>query len=388
MNTPSKIDLKKVNIIGCGPSGLYFAILVRKNFPDAKITIYEGRAENSLAGWGIVINLGTVDLLKRYDPESYDEIMQQAKEWSKVDIYHNDQKISVQGKGYISLSRNVLVNALRRRCAALDIELLFDRKITDMSEVEDCDLLVGADGANSRVRDAYSDKFKTDVDYRTNRFCWLGTPRIFKTVTHIFKQTPTGIFTADGYVYSDTRSSFIPNIDEATWHKSGFESMTTEESVNYLSKVFEAELDGYPLEFDAASHWRQFPHITNENWSYDNVLLLGDALRTAHFTIGSGTRLAIEDTIVAVQCLSEGDNIASALKEFEKKRRPLMERLQNVAFESMCWFENINDHLEQDIVPFTYDVMTRTSTLGVRSLKFTDPEFLNQYQAYQASLSS
>ncbi len=201
--------------------------------------------------------------------------MQQSKSWSKVDNYFKGEKISVQGNGYISLSRSHLVRTLRKRCATLGIETLFDRNIDDMSELEDCDLLVGADGANSTVRKIYGDHFETSVDWRKSRFCWLGTTRIFKTITHIFKQTPTGVFTTDGYVFSDGHSSFIPNIDEETWHKSGFESMSTEESVKYLSSVFEEELEGHQLLFDSASHWRQFPHITNKHWSYKNVFLTG-----------------------------------------------------------------------------------------------------------------
>ena len=376
------MDLQKINIIGGGPAGLYYAILVKKSFPDANITIYERNSADSLAGWGVVINLGTVKLLKKFDPDSYQEIMQQSRQWSQIDTYFKGEKISVQGKGYISLSRNILVSALRRRCTALGIEILFNKNITDISEIEDCDLLVGADGANSTVRKIYGDHFQTAVDWRRNRFCWLGTTRIFNTLTHIIKQTPTGVFTADGYPYSDTHSSFIPNIDEETWHRSGFESMSTEESVNLLSSIFEEELEACPLLFDSASHWRQFPHITNGNWSYKNVFLLGDALRTAHFTIGSGTRLAIEDTIVATEALLASDTISAALKEFEEKRRPLMERLQNVAFESMCWFEKVGDKIDQDAIPFVYDLMTRTSTLGPRSLRLMDPEFLRLYEEH------
>jgi len=379
------MELKRINIVGGGPSGLYFAILMRETFPESKITVYERNRADSLAGWGVVINLGTVRLLQKCDPDSYQEIVKQAKHWSDIDIRHKGEQIRIRGKEYISISRNLLVTALRKRCQNLGVDILFDQKITDVDTVADCDLLVGADGARSTIRELYKDQFQTAVDYRKNRFIWLGTKRLFDTITHIIKETPAGIFSAECYIYSDTHSSFIPNCSEETWRSSGFHEMPIEESVACLGKVFEDELAGEPLLFDDASLWRQFPHITNRRWSYKNVLLLGDALRTAHFSIGSGTRLAIEDAIVAAQCISTCSPIAEAFNEFEKRRRPLMERLQNIAFESMHWFENIQDHIDLDIIPFTYQIMTRTSSLGERSLRLTDPDFLQRYQDYENS---
>lgn len=379
------MNLQKINIIGAGPAGLYFAILMRDCFPDAEIKIYERARADDIAGWGIVINEGTVRLLEKYDPDSYQEIIKQSKRWSDVDTRYKGEQIRVRGKGYISMSRNVLVSALRKRCKALDIEIVFEKNISDVSEFEDCDLLVGADGARSTVRQTYVDFFEMSVDYRKDRFIWLGTKCKFDTITHIIRPTPTGLFTAECYPYSDTYSSFIPTFSEETWHGSGFEAMSVAETVQYMSDVFAEELEGHPLLFDAASHWRQFPHITNGHWSHKNIVLIGDALRTAHFSIGSGTRLAIEDTIVASQCLSTCDSVTEGLQEFEKRRRPLMNRLENVAFESMEWFENVEDHMDLDIIPFTYEIMTRTSSLGEKSLKLTDPEFLKRYQDYQIS---
>lgn len=377
------MKLQKINIVGAGPAGLYFAILTRDYFPEAEINIFERSRADEIAGWGIVINKGTVRLLEKCDPDSYQEIVNQCKHWSDVDNRHKGERIRVHGKEYISISRNLLISALRKRCKNLGIEIIFDKKITDVSELEDCDLLVGADGARSTVRESYSDYFRTSVDYRKHRFIWLGTKCLFDTITHIIKSTPIGIFTAECYIYSDTYSSFIPTCSEETWQSAGFESMSVEESAHYLSKLFEDELDGNPLLFDSASHWRQFPHISNRHWSHKNIVLLGDALRTAHFSIGSGTRLAIEDALVAAQCLSTSDSVQEGLHEFEKRRRPLMERLQNIAFESMVWFEDIENHIDLDIIPFTYEIMTRTSSLGARSLKLTDPEFLERYQEYQ-----
>lgn len=377
------MNLNKINIVGGGPAGLYFAILMRETYPDSSITIYERNSVDDLEGWGIVIIQGTVRLLEKCDPDSYQEIVDQCKRWSDVVVWHNGEQIRVRGKEYISTSRNLLVSALRKRCTTLGIKILYEQKITDPIEIADCDLLVGADGANSAVREAYKESFGTKIDLRKHWFVWLGTEQHFDTITHISKSTPTGSFTAECYVYSDKHSSFIPNCSDETWRASGFDEMPIEEAVDYLSDVFEDELNGKPLLVNEGSVWRQFPHVTNENWSHDNVLLLGDALRTAHFSIGSGTRLAIEDAVIAAQALSTNDSVTAALGEFEKRRRPLMERLQGIAYESMLWFESIEDRIDLDLVPFTYEIMTRASSLGERSLKLTDPEFLSKYQEYK-----
>jgi len=377
------MNLDKINIVGGGPAGLYFAILMREYYPESKITIFERNSIDDLEGWGIVIIQGTVRLLQKCDSDSYQEIVNHCKLWSDVDVRHNGEHMRVRGKEYISTSRNLLVSALRKRCSTLGIDILYNKQITDTSEVAKCDLLVGADGANSSVRDAYKEAFKTTIDLRKHWFVWLGTRKIFDTITHISKSTSTGSFTAEAYVYSDTHSSFIPNCSDETWCASGFGEMTVDEAVHYLSEVFKDELDGQPLLSNEGSIWRQFPHVTNENWFHENVLLLGDALRTAHFSIGSGTRLAIEDAVIAAQCLSTHDTVSTALAEFEKRRRPLMERLQGIAYESMLWFESIDERMNLDIVPFTYEIMTRTSSLGERSLKLTDPEFLKRYQEYK-----
>ena len=377
------MNLQKINIVGGGPAGLYFAILTRENYPDADITIYERNREDDREGWGIVIIQGTVRLLEKCDPDSYNEIVGHCKRWSDVDIRHDNKQMRVRGKEYISTSRNLLISALRKRCSTLGINILYGQAITDPAELADCDLLVGADGASSSVREAYKDHFGTVVDLRKHWFVWLGTEKVFDTITHVIKSTDAGTFTAECYVYSDLHSSFIPNCSEETWRRSGFDEMTVPEAVRHLSDVFKDELDGLPLLMNEGSKWRQFPHVTNKNWSHENVLLLGDALRTAHFSVGSGTRLAIEDAVVAAQALSTNETVMESLLEFERRRRPLMERLQGIAYESMLWFESIDERIDLDIIPFTYEIMTRASSLGERSLKLTDPEFLKKYQDYQ-----
>ena len=375
--------LKKINIIGGGPAGLYFAILMKEINPDTEINVIERNDEDDIVGWGIVLNLGTLDLLKKCDLESYEGIIEKARHWSDVDIFHKDQKITVHGKEYISLSRMMLLTALRKRCKTLNIDIQYGQAMTNVDEYLDCDLLVGADGAYSLVRETFKEQFKPSIDMRKNKFTWLGTNKIFDTITHVFKNTPDGVFTAEGYGYSDTHSTFIPTCAESTWVKAGFENMSSEETLAYLSDVFKDELCGHPLLGDRSVVWNNFPLIKNENWVCSKVLLLGDALHTAHFSIGSGTRLGLEDAIVASKSINEQDDLNTALTEFEKSRRPFMERYQDVAFESLQWFENVDNLIDLELVPFAFEVMTRSNKLGIRSLKLQDPEFVKLYMSTQ-----
>ena len=375
--------LKKINIIGGGPAGLYFAILMKEINPDTEINVIERNDEDDIVGWGIVLNLGTLDLLKKCDLESYEGIIEKARHWSDVDIFHKDQKITVHGKEYISLSRMMLLTALRKRCKTLNIDIQYGQAMTNVDEYLDCDLLVGADGAYSLVRETFKEQFKPSIDMRKNKFTWLGTNKIFDTITHVFKNTPDGVFTAEGYGYSDTHSTFIPTCAESTWVKAGFENMSSEETLAYLSDVFKDELCGHPLLGYRSVVWNNFPLIKNENWVCSKVLLLGDALHTAHFSIGSGTRLGLEDAIVASKSINEQDDLNTALTEFEKSRRPFMERYQDVAFESLQWFENVDNLIDLELVPFAFEVMTRSNKLGIRSLKLQDPEFVKLYMSTQ-----
>jgi len=380
--------MKNIAIVGAGPAGLYFAILIRERYPTAAIAVYERNAPDDIAGWGIVLHLGTIGLLKKCDQHSYDDIVSQSKRWGDVDIYHRHEQIRVKGKDYISVSRTLLLNALRKRCSALDIHIHYNCKITDVEALyHECDLLVGADGANSCVREHFTEQFKPSVDIRNNRYIWLGCERIFPTISHIFKSTDMGIFTAEAYLYSDTHSTFIATCDQETWARSGFESMALKDSIACLNDIFADELEGHALLANQSARWGQFPIVKNQHWVCPGVLLLGDALHTAHFSIGSGTRLALEDAIVATRALERCDNLDTALEQFAQSRRPLIEKYQQAALESLGWFEQIDAAIELDLIPFAFQVMTRSSQVDIRSLKLQDPAFVEQYLQWQQSIT-
>ena len=375
--------MNKINIIGGGPAGLYFAILMKEMNPKTEIQIFERNEPNHTFGWGIVLTAGTMPLLKKCDYESYNEILCNSKQWSHVDIYHRGEKKSIHGSGYRSMSRIMLLNALQKRCQTLNIDINYNSHITNIEDVFNCDLLVGADGAQSLVRDNFKESFKPSIDVRKNKYIWLGTSRLFETMTLIFKKHTTGIFTAEAYVYDDCSSTFIAQCSHSTWSKSGFENMSNQETLDYLADVFKEELKGHALMRNRSVTWNNFPFIRNTNWVHPGVLLLGDALHTAHFSIGSGTRLALEDAIVAAKTINENDTMDDALHDFETVRRPYIERFQDVAFESLQWFENLEDVIDMDLIPFAYKVMTRSKIVNLRSLRLQDADFVNEYLSYQ-----
>ena len=371
--------MKKINIIGGGPAGLYFAILMKEAHPDIEINIFERNSEEIVVGWGVVLNLGTLNLLKKCDQDSYEGIMAKAKHWSDVDIIHKDEKISIRGSEYISISRMMLLSALRKRCASLNIPIQYDHPVKQIEEYRDCDLLVGADGANSVVRKHFEHQFKPTVDIRKDKYIWLGSSQVFNTITHIFKQTEHGVFAAEAYLYCDTHSTFIVSCEESCWISAGLDKMSDEQTITFLNKLFESELEQGEITGGKSIKWNNFPIVKNDHWHYSNVVLLGDALHTAHFTIGSGTRLALEDAMSVFKNIEQQDSLESALQEFQISRRPFMERYQDVAFESLKWYENVSQKIHLDLIPFAFEVMTRSKKLGIRSVKLQDPEFAQLY---------
>ncbi len=375
--------MKKINLVGGGPAGALFAILMRRAFPKLELQIFERNAPDQVEGWGIVLNTATIGLLEKCDAKVHERIAGLVQRWSDVDTYHKNQYISVRGKPFVSVSRKDLTSILRRRCEEAGIPIHYETGVDDPESARDCDLLVGADGAYSAVRSHYADHFEPEVDIRPDYFIWLGTNRVFPTITHIFKNTAEGVISAEGYLYSPDRSTFIAICNPESWRRCGFESMSREQTVEHLARVFEAELEGHDLMMNEASRWRNFPLVTNRNWFHPNVLLLGDALHTAHFSIGSGTRLAIEDAIMASESLQRYPVLDEALKDFEKRRKPFIERYQSAARDSLTWYENVDRIIDLDIIPFAYETMTRSDKLGIRSLKLQDPDFVERYRQWQ-----
>jgi anthraniloyl-CoA monooxygenase len=370
----------KINIIGGGPAGLYFAILMKKADPARRIRIYERNGPDDTFGWGVVFSGKTLANLRAADQESHAEITKQFEAWDNVDVVHRDEKISIHGNSFSGIARLQLLKILQRRAEELGIELSFRSEIHDVDELrKDCDLLVAADGVNSTVRLQYLEQLKPQLDLRAHRYIWYGTNQLFHGLTLTFRENAAGTFAAHSYKFNQQTSTFIVECDPHTWKKAGFEIMADKDMRAYLGEVFANDLRGHDL-LSNNSKWIQFLLVKNENWFFDNVVLLGDALHTAHFSIGSGTKLAMEDAIALAESFRQANDVQSALSHFAATRRPVIEEYQAAAFESMLWFENVSNYMHASPLELAFSVMTRSGKVSYDDLKKRDPEFIRRYE--------
>ena len=369
----------KITIVGGGSAGLYFAILMKKQNPSHEITVIERDGPNDTFGWGIVFSDQTFSYLKDSDEASYAGISSNCETWDNVDIVHREQKVTIRGNKFSGIARLAFLNILHRRCQDLGVDLRFHTNVADTAELERCDLLVGADGANSLVRRTYGEYFQPSVDLRRNKYLWLGTHQLFHGLTLTFRRHDAGLFIAHSYKFNKTTSTFIVECGEQTWRAAGLDTKTDAETCQYLADVFKKELDGQPLLANNFVRWLNFPLVKNNVWSHGNVVLLGDALHTAHFSIGSGTKLAVEDSIALAGCFESADKIESALDQFTEVRKPIVDALQEAAYSSLLLFENAQDELDLDPLPFAYKFMTRSKKIDYEKLKQRDPEFIAAY---------
>ena len=377
----------KITIIGGGPSGLYFAILMRKLDPAHHITLIERDGPDDTFGWGIVFSDQTFSYLKDNDEESFNAITSACQTWDNVDVVHKDQKVTIRGNRFSGIARLAFLNILHERCRDLDVELRFHTNIADVKEIEDSDLLVGADGANSLVRRAYADFFQPRIDLRKNKYIWLGTHQLFHGLTLIFRENEAGVFIAHSYKFNETTSTFIVECDEDTWANAGFDKKSDEETCAYLARVFEKDLNGHELLANNFIRWLNFPLVKNRQWHHKNIVLLGDALHTAHFSIGSGTKLALEDSIALAKCFEAGHDVEETLAEFQRVRKPIIDAYQDAAYSSLLLFENAKDEMHFDPLPFAYKLMTRSKKIDYDKLKKRDPEFIAAYDNWLRSSS-
>lgn len=378
----------KINIIGGGPSGFYFAILMKKSNAANQITVYERNGPDDTFGWGVVFSGKTLANLRVADPESHAEITKSFEAWDNVDVVHRDEKVSIHGNSFSGIARLQLLKILQRRCEELGVDLRFRTEISDIESLRgDCDLLVAADGVNSTVRRQYSNLFIPHLDTRPNRYIWYGTNRLFHGLTLTFRASPAGVFAAHSYKFNETTSTFIIECDEQTWNAARFADMGDSGTRAYLERVFEADLNGQPL-LSNKSNWVNFLLVKNEHWYFDNLAMLGDALHTAHFSIGSGTKLALEDAIALHQCFTAEKEIANALSHFESTRKPVIEAYQAAAFDSMRWFENARDYMNLSPIEMAYALMTRSGRVDDEALRQRDPEFMEAHDRLRTNCFS
>jgi anthraniloyl-CoA monooxygenase len=370
----------KINIIGGGPAGMYFAILMKKADAAHDITIYERNGPDDTFGWGVVFSGKTLHNLRDADEPSHTEITRDFEAWDNVDVVHRDEKISIHGNSFSGIARLRLLKILQRRCEDLGIEIKFRTEINDFESLQsNCDLLVGADGVNSTIRQAFAGEFKPNLSTRPNKYIWYGTNQLFHGLTLTFRETPAGVFAAHSYKFDRAASTFIVECDPQTWTNAGFAGMSDDETRPYLENVFARDLGEHKL-LSNNSKWINFLLVRNTHWSCDNVILLGDALHTAHFSIGSGTKLAMEDAIDLAKCFNQKEDVSAALEQFENQRRPVIEDYQAAAYESMLWFENAQDFMHLSPIELAYVLMTRSGRIDHETIKRRDPNFIAAYE--------
>jgi anthraniloyl-CoA monooxygenase len=371
----------KISVIGGGPAGLYFAILMKKAQAAHRIKIYERNGPNDTFGWGVVFSGKTLANLRAADGTSHAEITKEFSAWDNVDVVHRSNKVSIHGNSFSGIARLQLLKILQRRAEELGVEIEFHTEIHNIEELRnDCDLLVAADGVNSTVRLNYVEQLQPELDLRTNRYIWYGTNQLFHGLTLTFHENSAGVFAAHSYKFNPTTSTFIVECDPETWDKAGFERMSDEDTRAHLGEVFAEDLQGHKL-LSNNSKWINFLLVKNKNWFFENVVLIGDALHTAHFSIGSGTKLAMEDAIALAESFQQNTNVSDALTHFTETRRPVILDYQAAAFESMLWFENAASYMHLSPLELAFSLMTRSGRVSYEDLKRRDPAFIRAYES-------
>jgi len=371
----------KINVIGGGPAGLYFAILMKRADASHQIRIYERNGPDDTFGWGVVFSGKTLANLRAGDEESHAEITKQFAAWDNVDVVHRDAKVSIHGNSFSGIARLQLLKILQRRAEQLDVQIDFHSEVRDVESLRhECDLLLAADGVNSTVRGRYAEQFQPELDVRANRYIWYGTNQLFHGLTLTFRENDAGVFAAHSYKFNPTTSTFIVECDQQTWERAGFERLSDEATRAYLGGVFTNDLQGHQL-LSNNSKWINFLLVKNRSWFFENVVLLGDALHTAHFSIGSGTKLALEDSIALAESFQQSTSVSEALINFTATRRPVIQDYQAAAFDSMVWFENAREYMHLTPLELAYTLMTRSGRVSYEDLKRRDPAFIREYES-------
>jgi len=374
----------RIAVIGGGPGGLYFAYLWKRRHSEAVIELFEQNPEGATWGFGVVFSDQALEFLRGDDPETVDAIAPKMESWRNITINLQGESVEIDGVGFSSIGRLDLLKLLQARVRSVGVTARYETLIDTIDRLPGYDLIIAADGLNSLVRRTFELDFGASITHSTNKFAWYGTTKTFATLSQTFVTTGRGTFNAHHYRYSPDMSTFLVECDAATWQAYGFEHKSIEESQAICEQVFAETLDGHKL-ISNKSVWRNFPWIWNERWSHRNMVLIGDALHTAHFSIGSGTRLAIEDAIALTKALEAEADISAALARYEHERKPIVKKLVTAARTSADWYEHFPDHMKLDLMDFTYSYITRSGRIDNARLRAMSPQFMARFEASRRS---
>ena len=368
----------KIAVIGGGPGGLYFSILTKKAMPNCQIDVYERNKPDDSFGFGVVFSDETLGEFLKRDMQSYELIRSKFAYWDDIIVARDGQQVSISGNGFCGCSRKTLLQLLQQRCREEGVNLHFEQNIEDLSQYKDADIIIASDGIGSNIRTQYQKEFGTKIELKKNRFVWLGSTKPLDAFTYFFRSTPHGTIVAHTYQYEEGMSTWIFECSDDTWQKFNFEITNEEDTIAKISEIFKEELDGHPL-ITNKSHWRQFPHVTNENWYHNNIVLLGDAKATAHYSIGSGTKLAMDCAIgLSDAVIANPNNVQAAFQQYEKTRRNPVETIQYAAVVSLDWFENMDRNNQHPFYQFAFGCMTRSKKVTFENLRLRDSSFTDK----------
>jgi anthraniloyl-CoA monooxygenase len=378
----------KAVCIGGGPAGLYFAIALKRLDPRHRVKVVERNRPYDTFGWGVVFSDQTMESLSRIDPESAGEILDAFAHWDDIDVHYRGEIITSGGHGFCGIGRKRLLNILQDRAKALGAELEFETEVETLEHYGDTDLIVGSDGVNSRIRAMFAETFQPNIHARPNKFIWLGTDKPFAAFTFAFEETPQGLIWAHAYRFDKQSSTFIVECAEPAWRALGFDRASTDETIAICERIFARYLDGHRLMSNArhlrGSAWLNFQHLTCERWFKDNVVLIGDAAHTAHFSVGSGTKLAFDDSIALARHVHEHGVNADSLSVFQDERQLDVIRLQNAARNSTEWFEHLPRYTRLEPMQFAYSLLTRSQRVSHENLRLRDRTWLESLETWLA----